>query len=176
MRIASLIGGVVASVLLLEGCTFDVSFTQDRRLDILAPEDRTTVGLPFEIRWEVTDFTITGPGGEAGTNEAGYFALFFDRNPIAPSKDLRSVAELDESCLQRRGCPDEAYLNQRNIYTTTETDFTVDVITDTRPRERPEAKDWHEATIVLINPAGKRIGESAFSVRFIVDRPVGPGF
>lgn len=176
MRSVSLVGGVLAFMLLLGNCTFDVSFTQDRRLTILTPEDRTTVELPFDIRWEVTDFTIVGPGGESIGDDAGYFVLFFDHNPIPPGKDLRSVADNDPSCLQDPGCPDEFYLNQRNIYTTTATHFTVEFITDTRPRERPEATDWHEATIVLVTPAGKRIGESAFPVRFIVDRPVGPEF
>lgn len=172
----ALMSGSVAFVLLLGACTLDVAFTQDRRLHILAPEDRQTVELPFDVRWEVTGFTVTGPDQTDGeSDDRGFFGLFFDRSPIAPGEDMRSVAADDESCLRTPGCPDQDYLNERNIYTTTDTVFTVDTIADTRPPERLEAKDWHEVTIVLIDPSGERIGESAFSVRFVVRRPAGPG-
>ncbi len=159
----------VVLCLIMSGCTLDVSFTEDDRVSIVAPADRSIVRQPVEVAWEFTDFVVTGPG-EVDTDDGGYFAVFVDRNPVSPGKLLSSIADDDPSCRRTPDCPDETYLNTRGVYTRTETTLQLPLLVDTRPRERPETSDWHEVTIVLVNPVGRRIGESAFSVRFVVDR------
>lgn len=163
-------------VVLIPACAFnDINIKEDKRLIVIAPEDRSVVKLPFTIRWEVKDFTVTGPDGSR-RRDAGYFAVFIDRSPMAPGRDLRWVAEDDEPCLRTPGCPDEEYLNRYYVYTMSNSSLEVTSLPDTRPVERPQAKDRHEATIVLLNGASERIGESAFAVRFIVDRTRGQSF
>lgn len=164
---------ITALVALATACTFqNINIKEDRRLKIIAPEDRSLVQLPFTISWEARDFAITPPNGVKSRN-AGYFALFFDRSPMPPGKDLRWLAEKDEACLRTPGCPDEEYLNRQYVYTMINTSFEVTALPDTRPVERPQAKDRHEVTIVFLNGANQRIGESAFATRFIVNREFG---
>lgn len=162
--------GLVGVLVVMMGCTLDVAFTQDRRLEIVAPEPRSTVEVPFRVEWRVRDFEIRKKRGNGSTNEAGYFALFLDRRPIRPGQSLRAVAGEDEACLRAAGCPDEDYLNERNIFTTVKTEFAVETIPDRRSSDRQEDEDWHEVTIILVDPLGNRIGESAFSVDFVVER------
>ncbi len=155
---------------LLAGCTFtNIDLEQDDRLEIVAPDYNANVKLPFTIRWNVNDFTITPPNGDP-SDDAGYFALFFDRAPVAPGQKLESIAADDEACVQSPKCPGEKYLNQRHIYTTTETSLNIKSLPDIRPSERPETDDRHGLTIILLNGANERIGESSFYVEFIVDR------
>lgn len=169
-RVALVIATLVA---LAPACAFqNINVKEDTRLKIVTPEDRSLVQLPFTIRWEVRGFTITPPDGVRSQN-AGYFALFFDRSPMPPGKGLTWLAEKDEACLRTPGCPDEEYLNRQYVYTMNNTSFEVTALPDTRPVERPQAKDRHEVTIVFLNGANERIGESAFSTRFIVNRVFG---
>ena len=155
--------------LLMTACTLDVSFVEDERVTVVAPTDRSTVRQPVEVVWEFTGFDTTGPG-VADADDRGFFAVFVDRSPVQPGKLLSSVADDDPTCRRSPDCPDETYLNTMGVFTTTETALVLPPLVDTRPRERPETSDWHEVTIVLVSPIGRRIGESAFSVKFVVDR------
>ena len=161
--------GALVVFLLMTGCTLDVSFVEDERVAVVAPTDRSTVRQPVEVVWEFTGFDITGPGG-VDADDRGFFAVFVDRNPVQPGKLLSSIADEDPTCRRSPDCPDEAYFNSMGVFTTTETALVLPPLVDTRPRERPETSDWHEVTIVLVSPVGRRIGESEFSVRFVVDR------
>ena len=161
---------LVALALLSAGCRFnDLAFRIDERIDIVAPEDRAEVTLPFELRWTVEDFEVTGPDGQA-RRDAGYFAVLLDESPMPPGEGPDYVARDDESCLRTEGCPDETYLTDRGIHLTQETTFTVDALRDMRPVDRPSASDNHTITIVLVNGKSERIGESARSVDITVNR------
>jgi len=104
-----------------------------------------------------------GPAGSApARTDAGYFAVFVDRAPIKPSETMRIVAKNDEVCLHRSGCPDESYLEDRRIYTTTENGLTLDQI---QPIDGDtERVQLHLITVVLMDTAGHRIGESAWQL------------
>jgi hypothetical protein len=152
----------------LSACVPDgLAFRTDERLTILEPEDRSTVSLPVTIDWDIRDFEIVEPGGEPAQDE-GYFAVFVDRSPMPPGEDLRWVARDDNSCRAADGCPDEEYLAARGIYTTTETEITLEQLPRTTDRE--DRKERHRVVVVLLNAQGDRIGESAFEVAFDVDR------
>ena len=163
------LGRAVAVFLLMAGCTLDISFIEDERVTVVAPTDRSTVRQPVEVVWNFTGFDVTGPE-VVDADDGGYFAVFVDRSPVQPGKLLSSIADDDPSCRRSPDCPDEAYLNSMGVFTTTGTALSLPPLVDTRPRERPETSDWHEVTIVLVSPVGRRIGESAFSVRFVVER------
>lgn len=143
-----------------------LAFRVDERLTFVEPEDRSTVSLPITIDWDIRDFEITGPGGDP-REDAGYFAVFLDRTPMPPGKPLRWLVRDDRSCREDDGCPDEAYLAERGVYTTTETELTLEQVPLTNDDDRRER---HRATIVLLDASGTRIGESAFEVAFDVDR------
>lgn len=157
-------------MLLLTGCrTSGLAFRADERVEIVAPAQRAEVTLPFDVRWTVEDFTVAGADGSA-TDDAGYFAVLVDVTPMPPGENPTYYARDDASCLASAGCPDVAYLADRNIYLTRDTTFDVIALEDTRPTDRPSAPDEHEITIVLLNGKSERIGESAFKVEFTVDR------
>lgn len=160
----------VAMPLTLSACRVGgLSFREDKRVQILMPEDNSTVTLPFELRWRVNDFQATGLDGSA-TNERGFFVVFLDSSPVPPGESLAYVARDDEFCKRKPGCPDERYLADRHIYETRQTSLRITTLVDNRPPDRPTAADNHQITIALFNGRGKRIGEAAFSVDFKVDR------
>lgn len=160
----------VGVLLVATGCRFDnLAFRQDERVEIVAPENRSTVSLPFELRWTAEDFEVVGPDGSERT-DAGYYAVLLDTSPMPPGEGLEYFARDDESCRPQDGCPDRQYLADRDVHLTEETTFTVDALRDMRPVDRPSAPDDHEITIVLLNGKSERIGESAFKVEFFVDR------
>jgi hypothetical protein len=156
---------------LLAGCVPQgLAFKTDKRLSFNSPKDRSTVSLPVTLAWSIKDFQITGPGqGSAG----GYFGVFVDASPMPPGKPLHWVARKDNACRESDGCPDEEYLNARGIYTTTKTELVLTQL----PRNGSDDEDKrerHRVTIVLLDPSGKRIGESAFELAFDVNRKAQP--
>jgi hypothetical protein len=159
-RAASLRRLVAAALLTLPLTSCGVSglsFVQDQRLSITAPADRAKVDLPLTVRWTVEDFDV----------KAGAFGVFVDRPPLPPGKKLDWLARGDEVCSATPGCPDAAYLATHDTYRTRKTQFTIEKLPDL---DRDEQREFHEVTIVLLDDDGERIGESAFSVEFEVDR------
>ena len=159
--------GLLIAALSLSACVPEgLAFVRDDRVEIVAPVARRTVATPVTIRWEVHDFRITGPTGEA-SDDAGYFGVFVDRAPIPPGEGLEWLARDDRRCLASEDCPDRTYFADRHAYTTTETEM--------RFRNLPELDAYqghesHEVTIVLLDGRGRRIGEGAWYVDFFYDR------
>lgn len=153
------------------GCRLEgIAFMQDDRLTITAPEDYSVVQLPVTLTWEIEGFDVVGPDGSTGTG-AGYFGVFVDTSPMPPGQGWEYVAQGDETCLRDPGCPDEKYLKDRDAYPTTGTSFRVDALQDTRPRAQQNGgKSRHDITIVLLDGQSRRIGESAWTSSFFVDR------
>ena len=135
-----------------------IAFRQDKRLTFIAPDEREEVTLPVTIRWKVRDFAV-GP-------DAGSFAVFVDRSPQPPRETLEWLARNDESCQVADDCPDEAWFAERNVYRTTETEFTIEQL----PVLVEGRRDIHEVTVVFLDEEGRRVAETAFTRRFEVKR------
>ena len=146
--------------------TAGLSFVADDRVSITSPRDREKVRLPVTLDWTVEDFGITQPGLGSGDDQ-GYFAVFADRTPVPPGKTLAYVARDDRSCRRDDGCPDEEYLETRHIYTTTRTRLVLTTLPKTASDGR---REFHDVTVVLLDSDGRRIGESAWHVRFELER------
>ena len=161
---------LAALVLLSSACrTSGLAFRADQRVEILTPENRSEVTLPFEVTWSVEDFEIVGADGSA-SNDAGYFGVLVDTSPMPPGEGPSYYARDDKNCTAATRCPDVAYLADRNVFLTRDTTFPVTALQDFRPIDRPSAPDDHEITIILLNGENRRIGESAFKVEVTVDR------
>jgi hypothetical protein len=145
--------------LLAGGCSVSgLAFREDDRVDIVEPADREETTLPVTVRWRA-DLDGGGDGGP-------YFAVFVDRAPIRPGQSLRALA--DDACNSTPGCPDMAYFRDRFVFVTDEQQVTIDAL----PQEggqRTSADDRHEATVVLIDADGRRVGEAAYTVEFTVE-------
>jgi hypothetical protein len=161
---------LAAVVLLFTACgTEGLSFVKDERVDIVAPKDRAAVTLPVTISWTVRDFEVTGPAG-ASQPDAGYFGVFLDRAPQPPGETFRWLARDDKQCEVTPGCPDQAYYASKDVYSTTQTTFTIEKLPEVRPERERKFRDLHEVVVVLLDANGERIGESAFSVEFELKR------
>lgn len=160
-------GAASLLMVLLVGCRSDgLAFRQDDRLRILSPDDRATVALPVSMAWTIDGRSQAPPGL--------HFAVFIDHPPMRPGQDLGRLARGDKACRRTPGCPDASWFEARDIYRTTATTLSVTTLPDTRPTGRSDAKERHEAAIVLLDERGRRIGESAYSVEFFVDRQAKP--
>jgi hypothetical protein len=163
-RVVSVVGLVAATAACVPQ---GLALVQDERVEIVAPEARTTVRVPVTIRWRVEGFRITGNDGRA-REDAGYFGVFVDRAPVSPGKPLSWVAHDDRRCASTPGCPDATYLADHGTYAVTTTSFTLPVLPDL---DAYKGHELHEVTVVLVDGTGHRIGESAWYVDFYFDRP-----
>ncbi|HUC04563.1 MAG TPA: hypothetical protein VL961_04140 [Acidimicrobiales bacterium] len=139
--------------------TTGLDLTTDNRLTFVSPPARALVHTPLTVRWHMSDFA---PGGRGGAGPGGYFALFVDQAPIRPGQSMKAVAAGDAYCLHTPGCPDRTYLAQHQIYTTTSTSVTLPSVANL-PADN-DAVQLHTFVVVLMDPSGHRIGESAWEL------------
>lgn len=160
MRLARTAACRSAAVMLVAGvlttsCSTQVAFRVDDRVSFTTPKDRATVSLPLRLDWDVRDFT-------------GSFAVFVDQAPVPPGKPLAYIARKDTRCKRSAGCPDKEYLASQGVYTTNSTDLMIERLP--RDTKHPDRRERHRAVVVLLDAAGKRIGESAYEIAFDVSR------
>jgi hypothetical protein len=159
-----LAAGAVAAVLGLSGCGLthlhDLSFRVDERLTFTSPESRATVRQPVTVSWTMRDFRVAALGTAPPSDDAGYFAVFVDRTPIKPGQTMKSVAGDDLACQSDPKCPNRSYLRQHLVFTTTETSLKLPLIPDLTGIKADV--QLHRITVVLMDTAGHRIGESAW--------------
>lgn len=156
------VGSMAAALALLPACGVSgLSFVQDERVDIVRPEDRSTVDLPLRIDWTVEDFAV-------GRGE-GSFGVFVDRAPQPSGKTLGWLFRGDPACRGSgsRLCSTASFLGQRNVFRTTRSDFTVEQVN--RLSGSQAGRQFHEATIVLLDERGERVGEGSWSVQFEIE-------
>jgi len=159
----------LGAVFVLASCSVsNHSVFNDHRFHFVAPASRAHVRLPVTLRWTMRDFTRAAPGGSEPSRRRGYFAIFVDRPPVGPGQTLRAVADRDTSCRRTPGCPDTSYLADRQIYTTAGDRFVLNRVPDFV--DNREKQQLHEATVVLLDTAGRRIGESAWYLDFWLPR------
>ena len=155
-----------ALALVCSGCGMtqmqNLAFRVDNRLQFVSPPNRSLVTNPVTVRWRMSDFRTRTQGSGGGSGGAGYFAVFVDQAPIRPGQTMRAVAGRDLRCLHQAGCPDPAYLAARQIYTTTNPQLTLGQIPPIGGDA--EAIQLHTVTVVLMDPSGHRIGESAWEL------------
>ena len=156
----------VVGCLVATGCGIthmqDLSFRVDNRLHFTTPKARTKVHQPLTVAWTIHDFRVAPAGSEPPSKDAGYFAVFVDRTPIQPGQTMRAVADGDTSCKHDPKCPDAAYLAQHEVFTTTATTLTLPQIPNVLGST--DKVQSHTITVVLMDTAGHRIGESAWQL------------
>ncbi len=140
-------------------------------MTIFRPADRALLRAPITVDWRVRDFEVTGRTQNARP-DAGYFGIFVDREPPPPGRTIEWLFRDDTSCRPSDGCPDREYLAERDMYTTTQTSFTVEDLRQLDPSIKRRRRVLHEVTIILLDGRGRRIGESAFPAEFqVVEGP-----
>jgi hypothetical protein len=159
MRLRPLLAAALAAAaVLLTSCGGShYAFKQDKRIDIVAPADRAKVRLPIDIRWRTNGLPVSPAAGP-------FFAVFVDREPTRPGQSLAVLA--DDDCRRRPGCPDVAYLEGRHVLVTDRTQVRLDTV----PRRTAGGSTdrAHQATVVLIDREGRRVGEGFWTVEFRV--------
>ena len=147
---------VVVALVLVTGCAGNLNFRIDHRLHWQGTRDRALVTLPMRLQW-----TFSGKA-------PARFGVFVDRAPIRPGQSLRAVAGSDRSCRQDPACPNPEYLAQRKVYTTASMSISLDTVLPLSGNR--DDTQLHRATVVLLDPSGRRIGESAWSRDFKLKR------
>lgn len=158
MRKLLLLGAGAIACSLLSGCAVNgLSFVQDTRVEIVTPRERSQVALPLKLRWTVEDFD-------------GTFAVLVDHRPPRPGESLLGMFKNSEQCKGPGAgdtCTTPEFLADNGVYRTDETEITIERV---RKLTGDDTKrEFHEATVVLLDGDGDRIGESAWSVRFEIE-------
>ena len=127
----------------LVGCG-DYLFRHSDRVKVVYPGAYASVAQPLTIRWEAQAFTAPGDGR---------FAVFLDRDPMPPGESLDYFDRHDRD----------------RIWVLDGTSLALDVV----PRRvgiDPAEQDHHDVTVVLLDRAGRRVGEYAGFAEFSVRR------
>ena len=136
------------------GCSVShLDLVNDHRLHFVTPANRSHAHLPVQFSWTMTGYPA-----------ASSFALFVDRAPVRPGQRLDAIASGDRTCDHPPGCDNPTYFAAHQVYTTTAERFTLDHV-DTLSGNR-QGQQLHQVTIILVDSAGRRVGESAW-YRFI---------
>jgi hypothetical protein len=142
-------------IALLPSCGVSgLNFVQDERVSIVSPKDRATVSLPVTVRWTAHDVEES-------------YAVFVDRAPVPGGKTLDWLAREDDLCSSTPGCPSDAWFADRQVFRTSGTELTLHELPEL---DRQERRELHEVIVVLLDRQGRRVGESAFSVEFELDK------
>lgn len=129
------------------------AFRADDTVVITSPTPLTTVAAPFTVTWR------------ASTGYDGAFGVFVDREPIAPGRTVRDLAA--DQCKRVSNCqPTRSYLAGLGVYVTTGHGVTVATLQLPSGMVGKQAHPLHEATIVLMDRAGRRVGDAAWQVEF----------
>ena len=163
------VAAAVALLLTTASCsTSGLQFSQDERIEFVAPRYREKVTLPMTVEWTVKDFNVSGPTSNA-RNDAGYFVVLLDVDPLPVGQTLRYYARDDRGCRPDSGCPDKKYLAERRIHPTTKTMFRIEQL-PTAPGIDLDSGDrnLHEVTILLLDGLGTRTSESLWTQTFEV--------
>lgn len=152
--------------LALAGCGLthmqDLNFRVDDRLHFRSPADRSVVRPPVTITWTMRDFALAAPGSAPPSRNAGYFAVFLDRSPVKPGATLRDVAGSDPTCLRNPHCPGPGYLRDHGVFVTTVPSLQLRLLPPILGGG--SGLQLHTITVVLMDTAGHRIGESAWEL------------
>jgi hypothetical protein len=135
-------GAVGVSLSVLTACQ-PMLFRNDHRVTVQQPAAFESVRLPLVVRWAARDFP---------SPQAGSYVVFVDRDPMPPGESLDYFARGD----------------REGIFATTETTLTVRTLRSDSHNAVTAERNHHELTVVLLDHAGRRIGESAGFVEFDV--------
>ena len=165
-RVAPRLAVLVVAAALTAGCDVahldGLNFRVDHRLHFLSPHDRSKQHLPLTIRWRMSDFAVAAPASAPPTTGAGYFVLFVDRQPIEPGQTLTSICRSDPFERGDANCPTTTYLQGKLIYPTTDDEVTLQSLPNIAGNKDKE--QLHTFVVVLMDTAGRRIGESAWEL------------
>ena len=156
---------IAVAAFALGGCNLadvqaPVAFKADHRLHFVQPDDEAEVKLPAKLTWRVTGFDV-GTGNR--------FAVFVDRPPISPGKELRlrACSEKELTAIQpgedRSPCHDD----RTRVFTTAELSLDVACILP-RDHTPKRVRNHHTVTVILLDASGRRAGLAASSRTFEV--------
>ncbi|MER5805993.1 hypothetical protein [Streptomyces mirabilis] len=143
-----------------------MQFVQDRRLTLIKPDNLEEVDLPVTVQWDTRDFTAAPLGSQPREN-TGLFGVFVDRYPMAPGESIRTlVADEVPTCAAN---PDEcltpAFLRDSiGLYLTTKNRVPIERV----GAAQTTSQGVHFVVVVLIDSAGRRIGEAVWYRSFKV--------
>jgi hypothetical protein len=132
-----------------------LSFLQDDRIAIAAPHNRATVHLPFQLMWRIKD----------RTKPPVSYAVFVDGSPQPSGRTVAWLFRNRDACRGARRCPTVQMLTDAGITLTTATSLRIAAVAHRRTSETQRA---HRVTVVVLDAAGRRIGENAVAIDFFV--------
>ena len=167
LRRAALLGMTVVVLTVLSGCGGTYQFVQDDRLHFISPKNHSRVNRPVTIQWSISGFTVGKPDGQR-SKSSGLFAVFVDRSAVKPGQSLYKIIKKDAACLDKGPtCLDATALADHYVYLTDQTSLTIEQL----PRVASSGSiETHTATVILVDGAGYRIGESAWDLNFKVKK------
>ena len=133
---------LVVTSLAATGCANGLLFRNDHRITIDSPDDFASVSQPLTIRWTAKDFSAPADG---------HFVVFFDLAPQSPGDTIDSFSPLERQLIRVVDRPQVGAPTLRP-------DENAPLVT----------RNHHEVTVILVDPAGRRIGETAGFVEFDV--------
>jgi len=152
-------------VLLVSGCSqfagAGLAFRDDPVVRITTPTHRARVRAPFTLRWRALRPLPRG----------GRYEILVDRAPQPPGARPDRLAHGDDACRHTPGCPDATWYAAHGVFLTRGTLFDVPFVAPIRDER---SSTLHDATIVVLDGTGRRVGEAGAFLEFhLVAEPNG---
>lgn len=156
---SALVVALLAAAAALSGCRTSGLVFGTSQLRIAAPRASSTVTLPLRLSWSAGG--LYRPGDQ--------FAVFLDTRTIRPGQDVMSL--VPETCRRLPLCPRADYLEEKQAWVTTSPSLVLDQIPVLSLTGASSGKEYHTVTVVILDKAGRRIGEQFASADFVYVRP-----
>lgn len=137
-------------------------------MQIVSPAQHAKISLPVRLAWKTKNFKVVERSTSERTDR-GYFGIFVDRAPQPPGEHIEWFFERESSCEPVTICLTPDRLAAEGIFTARRASFVFADISR-RPDAARGQQDFHDVTVVLLDPGGRRIGESGDTVFFRLDR------
>jgi hypothetical protein len=133
-------------VVVLGGC----ALRDDASLRFRSPPDGARVTGAVRLTWTAGDVP---PGGR--------YAIFVDRAPMRPGRDLDSLADSNALCRRLPGCPDADWLADNHVWVSERPELVLPALPASVGRRAPGGLRRHELTLVVLDGTGRRVTEAA---------------
>jgi hypothetical protein len=115
----------------------------------------SSVSAPVTVSWKAPPLS-----------DGQRYLVLVDQQPMAPGDTVRSLT--DDVCRRTPHCPDRAYLEQHHLYLTRGDRVQAQSFPLGSPVPVDDLADEHQATVVVVDRHGRRVGEESWTTRFSV--------
>ncbi|HEX5268715.1 MAG TPA: hypothetical protein VFW24_18260 [Acidimicrobiales bacterium] len=138
-----------------------LTFSSDRRLHMVSPDDQSVVGLPVTVRWAASGFPLSG---------GNHFGVFVDQPPVGLKTQVRLVvcSEQGLSPIQIGEQRSPCYDQRNDVFMADQPSYTFSCFSP-RYNAAARSRNQHQISVVLLDRNNVRVGQAVADLTIDVD-------